>query len=80
MKPRIASQGRERRPLLRPPRAYDITGSPLLPIGYVDSRIEQVSCQEAVKDAGGSKPIEVKRVDPAVRKKLDSSLDFLTDN
>lgn len=58
-----------------------VSGSLLVPAVYfVDSRIEQVSCQQAVKEAGLYKPIKVKRVDPTVRGKLQSSVSFPRDN
>jgi hypothetical protein len=56
------------------------SGSPLLPIAFLDSQIEQVPCQQALKEAGGYKPIDVKRVESAVRTELDSSPSFPKDN
>ena len=40
------------------------------PIAVVDSQIEQVSCQQALKEASSYKEIDLKRVDPAVRGEL----------
>ena len=56
------------------------SAEPLVPIGIVDSQIEQLPCQQALKEAGRYKPIKVKRVDPAVLAKMDSSSSFPTDN
>jgi len=57
-----------------------VSGSVLVPIMYVDSHIEQVPCLQASKEAGSLKPIDVKRVDPAVRAELESSPSFPRDN
>lgn len=58
-----------------------LSGSPFLPVvALLDSQIDLVTCQQALKEAGSYKPIEVKRVDPAVRKELESSLSFPNDN
>jgi hypothetical protein len=46
------------------------------PVSFVDSRIEQVPCQQALKEAGGYKRIDIDRVDPPVRTELDSSVTF----
>jgi hypothetical protein len=48
----------------------------LLPTGTIDSRIEQVSCQEAFRQAAKYKQIDLKRIDPAVRKELSDSISF----
>lgn len=53
-----------------------ISGSLLVPVAYVDSQIEEVSCQQALKEAGNFKPIDTKRIDPAVRTELESSTSF----
>jgi hypothetical protein len=45
-------------------------------IAVVDSKIEQISCQEAVQEAGNYKRIDLKRVEPAVRAGLDTSPTF----
>ncbi len=52
----------------------------LLPIAHLDSQIEQISCQQAVQEAGSSRLIDAKRVDPAVQTELDSSPSFPKDN
>jgi hypothetical protein len=57
-----------------------VSASVLAPVAYVDSQIEQVSCQEAVKEAGSYKPIDLKRVDRAVQTKLEDSPSFPRDN
>jgi photosystem II stability/assembly factor-like uncharacterized protein len=56
------------------------SGSPLVPLAFLDSQIEQVSCQQALKEAGDYKPIDVKRVDSAVRAEFESSPSFPKDN
>ncbi len=48
----------------------------LAPVAYVDSQIEQVSCQQALKEAESYKPIDLTRVDPVAQTKLDSSPSF----
>lgn len=53
-----------------------VSASLLAPVAYVDSQIEQVSCQQAVKEAGSYNPIDLKRVDAAVRTKLEDSPSF----
>jgi hypothetical protein len=57
-----------------------VSATALVPVMYVDSQIEQVSCQQASKEAGSYKPIDLKRVDPAVRAELESPPSFPTDN
>jgi hypothetical protein len=56
------------------------SGSPLLPVFFLDSQIEQVSCQQALKEAELYKPTDIKRIDPAVRGELESSTTFPIDN
>lgn len=48
----------------------------VIPLMFVDSRIEEVPCQQAAQEAGHYKRIDVKRVDPAVQPELDPSPDF----
>jgi hypothetical protein len=48
----------------------------VVPFMFLDSRIEQVSCQQAVQEAGGYKRIDLKRVDPAVQAELENSPEF----
>jgi hypothetical protein len=57
-----------------------VSASLLLPISYVDSQIEQISCQQAIQEAGSNRPIDPKRVDPAVQIELDNSPSFPKDN
>ncbi|MGD0731296.1 MAG: hypothetical protein ABR956_08525 [Terracidiphilus sp.] len=52
----------------------------LVPVMYVDSQIEQVSCEQASKEAGSYRPIDLKRVEPAVRPQLNRSPSFPKDN
>lgn len=57
-----------------------VSATVLFPVMYVDSQIEQVSCQQAVKEAGSYKPIDLKRVDPAMRTELEGSPSFPSGN
>jgi hypothetical protein len=57
-----------------------LSASVLAPVAYVDSQIDQVSCQQAVKEAESYKPIDLKRVDPAVRTKVERSEGISTGN
>lgn len=52
----------------------------VVPIMFLDSRIEQVSCKDAAREAGKYKQLDPKRVDPAVRSALDTSPDFPREN
>jgi hypothetical protein len=44
--------------------------------GQWENQIEEVPCQRAQREAAHLKPLEIKRVDPAVRAELDSSMTF----
>jgi hypothetical protein len=57
-----------------------VSATALVPVMYVNSQIEQVSCQQASKEAGSYKPIDLKRVDPAVRAELENSSSFPKEN
>jgi hypothetical protein len=52
----------------------------VVPIMFVDSRIEQVSCRDASQEAGKYKRIDLKRVEPAQRSALGASPDFPQEN
>jgi hypothetical protein len=52
----------------------------VVPIMFLDSRIEQVSCQVAFEEAGKYKQTDLKRVEPAFASTLDSSPEFPKDN
>lgn len=53
------------------------SGAPLIPVvALVNGQIEQVSCQEALNEAGSYKPTDVDRVDSAVQTQLESSPSF----
>ena len=56
------------------------SGSILVPIAVLHSQIEQVSCQQALREAGNYKRMDLKRVDPAVRANLDNSASFTNEN
>ncbi len=44
------------------------------------NQIEEISCQQAQREAAHLKPIETKRVDPAVRTQLDTATTFPDDS
>jgi hypothetical protein len=48
----------------------------VVPVMFLDSKIEQVSCPEASQEAGKYKRIDLKRVEPTFRSALDASSDF----
>lgn len=48
----------------------------VVPIMFLDSRIEQVSCPDAFQEAGDYKRIDLKRVEPTFQSALDASPDF----
>ena len=52
------------------------SGSIAVPVAVIHSVIEQVRCDEALKEAGTYRPLQAKRVDPAVRMELLSSQSF----
>jgi hypothetical protein len=52
----------------------------VVPIGIVNSKIEQVSCQDASQEARKYKRIDLNRVEPALRPVLDASPDFPREN
>jgi hypothetical protein len=52
----------------------------VLPIQHVDSRIDQVTCQQAFQEAGTSKPLSSKRVDATARGNFDGSATFPSAN
>jgi hypothetical protein len=52
----------------------------VLPFGFLNSRIEQVSCQDAFQEAGKYKLIDLKRVESALKPALDTSPDFPREN
>lgn len=54
------------------------SGSIVLPLAVLHSVIEQVPCDQASKEAGTFKPLELKRIDAGVRTKLVSSQTFPT--
>jgi hypothetical protein len=45
-------------------------------LSSVAGRIDQLPCQQAFQEAGTTKPLEAKRVEPAARLRLDSSASF----
>jgi hypothetical protein len=57
-----------------------VSGSVFAPIAFLDSQVQEVSCQHALEEAGSYKPIDAKRVDPALRTKFEPSPSFPKDN
>ena len=58
-------------------RLYAImTNFEVIPYERSNSQIEEVPCQQAQREAAHMKPIEIKRVDPAVRAELDPATNF----
>lgn len=53
-----------------------MTNFELIPYERINSQIGEVSCQHAQSEAAHMKPIEIKRVDPAVRAELDPATSF----
>jgi hypothetical protein len=53
-----------------------MTNFEVVPWAYIQSQIEEVPCQLAKQNAGHLNPIELKRIDPAVRGELDPSTTF----
>lgn len=52
------------------------SGSPLFPIGVAHSVIQQVPCEQALKEAGKYKPLELKRIEPAASSEMVNSGTF----
>jgi hypothetical protein len=57
-----------------------VSSAPVLLIAFLDSKIEQTPCQQAVQEADGYKRIDFKRVEPAVQAELDTSSTFPREN
>lgn len=57
-----------------------MTNFEVIPWESLNSQIEEVPCQLVRQNAAHLKPIEVKRVDPAVRSELDASTIFPSDS
>jgi hypothetical protein len=52
----------------------------IVPIMFLDSKIERVSCQQASQDASKYQRIDLKRIEPAFRSALDGFPDFPVEN
>jgi hypothetical protein len=52
----------------------------VVPLSSVAGRIDQVPCQQVFQEAGTTKPLEAKRVEPAARLESDSSASFPKEN
>jgi hypothetical protein len=57
-----------------------MTNFEVIPFQWFDSQIVEVPCQQAQAEAVHMKPIETKRLDPAVRAELDPTTTFPSDN
>lgn len=57
-----------------------MTNLEVFPLQFLNSQIEEVSCQQAHREAAHLKPLEIKRVDPAVRTELDPATTFPGEN
>lgn len=53
-----------------------MTNYEVIPFAWLNSQIEEVPCEQAQREAAHLKPIESKRVDPAVRAELDPAVTF----
>ncbi|HEY1992901.1 MAG TPA: hypothetical protein VGG81_00770 [Edaphobacter sp.] len=53
-----------------------MTNFEVIPYERLNSQIEEVPCQQAQRESAHLKPIEIKRVDPAVRSELDPATTF----
>ncbi len=53
-----------------------MTNFEAIPYGRLNSQIEEVPCQQAQRESTHMKPIEMKRVDPAVRSEFDPATSF----
>jgi hypothetical protein len=53
-----------------------MTNFEVIPYERLNSQIEQVSCEQARREAAQMKPIDIQRVDPAVRLELDPATTF----
>jgi len=53
-----------------------MTNFEVVPFQWMKSQIEETPCQRAQREAARMKPIEIKRVDPAVRAELDPATSF----
>jgi hypothetical protein len=55
--------------------------SPIVaPIAYVDTKVEEISCQNAIEEAGRFQPLDLKRIEPAVRRDVETSATFPREN
>lgn len=57
-----------------------MTNFEVIPFQWLNSQIEEFPCQQAQREAAHMKPIEIKRVDPAVRAELDPATTFPSDS
>jgi hypothetical protein len=57
-----------------------MTNFEVIPYQRLNSQIEEVPCQQAQREGAHMKPIDIKRVDPAVRVELDPTIMFPSEN
>jgi len=58
----------------------EFTNFEVIPYGRLNSKIEEVPCQQAQREAMHLKPIDSKRIDPAVRAEVDPATTFPSDS
>jgi len=58
----------------------EFTDLEVIPIGWFNSKIEEVPCRQAQLEALHLKPIDSKGIDPAVRAEVDPATTFPVDN
>lgn len=58
----------------------EMTNLEPIPFQWLNSKIEEVPCQQAQREAMHMKPIDIKRIDPAVRAELDPATTFPSDS
>jgi hypothetical protein len=57
-----------------------MTNFEVIPYQRLNSQIEEVPCQQAQREGAHMKPIDIKRVDPAVRVEVDPAITFPSEN
>ena len=58
---------------------YKNPAGPLLPVSLVNGQIEQVDCQQALKEAEKAKPLPADQIDASARGELETSTAFTQD-
>ena len=52
----------------------------MVPVAYIDTKVEEIPCQQAIEEAGRSQPLDLKRIEPAVRGDVEISATFPREN